>query len=483
MLRRSLPWLLSLLALAAACGSNADAGDDPSDVDGNGGADTGGGADAGGGSGGTVSRVPMRTVTLSGSDEIFRNPERGFYRATSILEEETLDWIEDEYSLYFSYVRLDDYRDQTLPADFLQSIQAGIDKVRAEDAKLILRFAYNFGPYPDSEPDASLSRVQEHIEQLTPLLEANVDVIAVVQAGFIGAWGEWHTSTNGLTSAANKRAVWEALIDAVPSSRAVQLRYPGDLLDLLGDTPLTADDAWDGSPAARTGHHNDCFLANDTDEGTYPSPSAAIEQKAYLSAQLQYVPMGGETCAVEPPRSECAVALEEMELLRFSYVNVDYHEDVVASWTAGGCRPEMDRRLGYRLAVEELEIPEALAPGATYSVTVRLRNDGFAAPINARPVHFTVPGEGADAHRIVGTAEVDVRSFLPGQQTTFSGTITLPEGLADGSYPLHLWLPDDDETLATRPAYSIRLANQDAWDAASGSNSLTELDVRADAAR
>src|SRR5690606_12264941 len=135
---------------------------------------------------------------------------------------------EDEYSLYFSYVRLDAYRDVEIPSDFLEEIEAGFAKVRAEGAKHVLRFAYNFGPYPDSEPDASLEWVLAHIEQLTPLIQENVDVIATLQAGFIGAWGEWHTSTNGLDNITDKTEVLDALLAALPESRTVQLRYPPD---------------------------------------------------------------------------------------------------------------------------------------------------------------------------------------------------------------------------------------------------------------
>ena len=70
--------------------------------------------------------------------------------------------------------------------------------IREAGVKAIIRFAYNQGPYPDSEPDASKAQILRHIEQLAPLLQNNADVIAWLEAGFIGAWGEWHTSTNGL---------------------------------------------------------------------------------------------------------------------------------------------------------------------------------------------------------------------------------------------------------------------------------------------
>ena len=51
-----------------------------------------------------------------------------------------------------------------------------------------------------------------------------------------------------------------------------------------------------------------------------------------------------------------------------------------------------------------------------------------------------------------------------------SQTLTVPSSLPAGSYALLLNLPDP--LLSTRPEYSIRLANQSTWDAATGMNSL-----------
>jgi hypothetical protein len=41
-----------------------------------------------------------------------------------------------------------------------------------------------------------------------------------------------------------------------------------------------------------------------------------------------------------------------------------------------------------------------------------------------------------------------------------------------GSYALFLNMPDASEKLSQRPEYSIRLANENAWEAATGYNAL-----------
>ena len=58
--------------------------------------------------------------------------------------------------------------------------------MRGAGVKCILRFAY---AQRIGEPDAPLSVVLGHLEQLAPIVQENVDVIAVVQAGLIGTWG------------------------------------------------------------------------------------------------------------------------------------------------------------------------------------------------------------------------------------------------------------------------------------------------------
>jgi ABC-type phosphate/phosphonate transport system ATPase subunit len=71
----------------------------------------------------------------------------------------------------------------------------GLARARDVGVKVILRFVYN---EDSSGNDTTLNRMIKHIEQIQSngILVNNADVIAVVQAGFIGAWGEWHSSSN-----------------------------------------------------------------------------------------------------------------------------------------------------------------------------------------------------------------------------------------------------------------------------------------------
>jgi chitodextrinase len=67
---------------------------------------------------------------------------------------------------------------------------------------------------------------------------------------------------------------------------------------------------------------------------------------------------------------------------------------------------------------------------------------------------------------------VDIRTWLAGPVTLPTQTVTLPAGMAAGSYTLGLWLPDQYASLHNNPAYDIRLANTGTWNAATGYNTL-----------
>ena len=263
--------------------------------------------------------------------------------------------------------------------------------IREAGVKAIIRYSYNEGPYPDTEPDASKAQILRHIEQLTPLLQNNVDVIAWLEAGFIGAWGEWHTSTNGLDNLPDKQEILFALLKALPETRMVQVRYPANIIEMF-PTVLTEDQAFDGSNQSRVAHHNDCFLSSETDVGTYERDGEiTIERdQAYLAELTRFTPMSGETCAPNPPRSECTIALHEMELLHFSAINEAYHKGILRSWEEGGCLEEISNRLGYRLTLMSADFNEQVRPGGILNLTVNLQNTGFASIINEHPLYIVL---------------------------------------------------------------------------------------------
>lgn len=379
------------------------------------------------------------------------NPERGFHEFVDLrdLDADTLaDITAAGNTLIYGQILIPEYRDIPLDDVVLDEVAAGFDLVRDHGMKVVPRFHYS---NDGDEPDAELDRILGHIDQIAPLLQQHADVIFVLQAGFIGAWGEWHSSQNGLDDPGPRKQILDALLAALPVERSVVVRRPSFKQDAYGG-PVTAADAHDGSDRARVGHVNDCFLASDSDEGTYQEPG----EKDYAIADSAFVPVGGETCAVNPPRSECPTALAELALLHWSHLNADYHPDVLAAWQQDGCYDEIACRLGYRLAVTGLRWAAAAAPGGALPVALDLVNDGFAAPVNARPAVLVLDGPS----RIELTIDtLDIRTLQPGAPQTACVDAPIPADAPPGMYRLGLRLADPAPTLADDPRQAIHLAN------------------------
>lgn len=410
---------------------------------------------------GVMQLAPAPALFADGADPsgapecAFLNPERGFHQFTDLrsLDADTLeDAVAAGISVLYGQVLLTEFRDAPLDDAVLADVAAGFDLARAHGMKVVPRFHYSDAI---DEPDADLTRVLGHIDQLAPLLQEHADVIVTLQAGFIGAWGEWHSSQNDLDAPAPRKQILDALLAALPTDRTVSVRRPSFKKDAYGG-PLTADTAHDGSALARVGHVNDCFLASDDDEGTYQEPG----EKDYAIADSMFVPVGGETCAVNPPRSECPAALAELELHHWTHLNAGYHPDVLEGWQQDGCYAEIACRLGYRLALVGLRWSASASAGGSLPVSIDLFNDGWAAPVNPRPLALVFDGP---ARVEVTASDFDLRTALAGETRTICVDAALPGDLPSGTYRIGLRLADPAPTLADDPRQAIRLANAGEW--------------------
>jgi hypothetical protein len=414
----------------------------------------------------------LRHVNFESTIAEFPNPERGFYMWTDFNYPDYLSVRAQGNTLTRQYFRLDAYRNSTLPSSYLNQVAVAFNKARQAGIKMIPRFAYNYGPYPNSEPDATRARIEQHLQQLSPVLAANEDVILSLEAGFIGAWGEWHTSTNHLdTDPASKAAILAAILSALPPSRMVALRYPSDM-ELLNGPPITSSEAFSGSNHARIGSHQDCFLASADDFGTWGRTGRPSDyEKTYVAANGRFAVVGGETCSVNPPRSDCPTALDEMAFMHWTYLNVEFEPSVIQGFKQGGCFDQIRRRLGYRFQLLSATYSGAPRRGTTLQFDFQVTNVGFAAMFNARPVFAVLSN---DAHKYVTQLDVDPRLWAPGTTTTVNQSIALPSHIAIGTYTLSLWLPDQSFSIRNNPLFAVRFANQGTWNATDGTNIIAK---------
>lgn len=484
-----------------------------------------------------ISNIPTKIITYNESFEDFPNPERGFYRYSSTRTSSYTPLTESQVrgfrsmhtpsgslfpinsTLVFRYFVIDDSNDQPLSEQTLQNFHQDMNTLRAAGAKAIPRFVYtttqngaNQGrvcpegficpPYGDAPKNIVL----QHIQQLKPFFEQHQDVIAAVQMGFIGTWGEQYytdhfgdPSSNGGQGKLldqnwkDREDVLRALLDAVPSSRMVQVRYPQlKQRFILGiGAPFTSpgmnlEDAFNGSDVARIGIHNDCFLSGRNDIGTYEdygntatprssNNAVVLKLREYAANEGQYTAVGGETCRNDPnyPDCNCAPvgrAVDEMEVMRYSYLNVSYNQAVNNVWQTQGCADEIKRRLGYRFVLKKAELPISAQVGTSVPFKLEVENVGFASPFNARPVKLIL--RNTQNNNVISiTLQTDVRKWFSGT-TTIEEDIAIPQGLDTGTYELLLSFHDASESIADRVDYAIRLANNNVWEESTGLNLL-----------
>ena len=453
-------------------------------------------------------------VTYVASDDDFSNPERGFMKQSSIYPDQTFDpakvrVLNPADSVVWIYFRLDNYRDpndrvpgpklnendyqcQPIDATGLSRINQTFQTAREKGLKLVYRFIYNWGPGSttnpvEANPDVPIKCVRQHLTQLTDIIRNNIDVTVALQAGFVGHWGEWHSSKY-LQDLAVRREIVDTLLSILPNERMLQIRFP-NFKEIFYQGPLNETTAFSQTAGSRVGHHNDCFL-RDADDTTYRSKRAEYTStycaglsgqaeidcwKNFVAQEGRFTPIGGESCQYNPPRTDCPNSLAELELLHWSFINNGYRPEVVnpqsGSWATQGCLPEIRRRLGYRIELKDTSIPPQVARGGTLNLQINLKNIGFASMFNPRPV-FAVLQNTSNRYEILLT-NIDPRRWEAGLEQTISVNVTIQANVVPGIYKLGLWLPDESANLRNLPAYAVRFANTNVWEATTGLNILT----------
>jgi len=607
----------------------------------------------------------ISTVQFTENTGTILNPERGFYRHTTSHNANGID-VATAGNNYIplTQAQLSGYKNggstlilrlfyihefagvDHISQAYLNKMTADFQMMRANGIKAVIRFAYSNRAI-DKDRNITLARIQNHLADLKPILAANQDVISVVQAGFIGAWGEWYYTNNFGDAGVITNQDWikrynviTALLQNVPSSIMVQLRspqYKTKYLQYIGESTnaLNPSEAYNTSLAkARLGYHNDCFLStpdnivktitipkslltnlsstitvgyralknfvpvdkaqlpiptnpmisyilgsstaingvvdwkntpnltfpfgfilslkvaddanniyiqvgesgyldsdayelfinkdNNTttgwidlsawtsagadillqngilynytgannawgwtptttgttivnsvsdawdDVGTYTN----ISEIDYVTTDSQFLAVGGESC-IPNNQNQCANSIARMQAHHYTYINTDYHPDVVARWDSLGCYSEMAKKLGYRLRLTEARIQHSVNAGKKLSVSIDITNDGFAAPYKARPLQLILADTINNQEYKIDfvSKSADVRFWNSGNHT-INESVAIPTTIPVGTYALSLNLPDGSTAINTNPAFSIQLANQGIWDAVTGYNHL-----------
>jgi len=424
---------------------------------------------------GTTNKKPTVSYNEDASVNVL-NPDRGFYIGNfELTQEEDYNIFEEvkeeETTLALALIYLKDYLEiETLPQMIIDNIDKNLQDAEALNIKLILRVKYRNREGEDPSKEIALS----HLEQLTGVLQKHKEIISIVQAGVIGAYGEWHSFTGDYADSneeylENRKAIVTKLTQIFPD-KYIQVRTPMHKEQMFGsaeyykdvgiDAQITSEIAFSDDVRAKVAHHNDCFLASEDDEGTYADENINF-WRDYVINDTLYSPLGGETCNDDSRFTNCSYALNELKELRWSYINQSFEEDVIQRWKDEGCYEEIRENIGYRLVATDLYLDQS---DDSLDIKLNLTNKGYAAPYIKSDVSFILKDINTSNSYTYAVDDVDLRTFYSGESNAINKKISL-QNLSTGTYCLSVQL---------RKNYSdVKLSNNDLWDDASKSNVLT----------
>lgn len=434
------------------------------------------------------------------STNIIANPERGLQKFSITAEDYATsdstnnlpisilnNWknSSDSVTVIYRCFLLKNFIAADIDSTYLNNIQTDFNNIRTAGLKVIVRFAYY---YPDKTvkpipQQPSKSQILLHISQLSPILSNNKDVIFSIQAGFIGAWGEWYytnSSEFGTKDSItdyqwkNRKEIMDALLAATPVKIPIQVRYVKIKKRLYGSSRLTDTTAYKNNTNARIGFYNDAFLNNWGDNGTY-SVSDSCDNPIgtpdynYLANETKYLPMTGEINGMNNcsgvDRTTGKNAVLEMDSTNWTTLNRDFDTTFWNQVIASGHYDEILKSLGYRLVLNSSTVT---SKGKSFDLTLNITNVGYARPFQQRNVYLVMK-DVITNNTTKYLIDTDIRKW----ENSFSINQSFDLGLT-GKFKLYIWMPDKEASLQLRPDYSIKFANTGIWRSATGYNDLLQ---------
>lgn len=454
-----------------------------------------------------------------------RNPERGLRLEVAInvenwgrdsdadnpqaltrrLENEAQNYQSDSVTLVQTYFYMTETIGRPISEKNFKAMQIFFDKLRELGMKAVLRFAYERDFLGRATSGPTVEDIRVHTAQLKPFLEENKDVIQVLQAGFIGAWGEWHHSFHGLEKSEDtKREILAMICEMTPKDRMIQTRVPR-YKNLLAGT-----DCYN-----RLSFHDDFIIIKphiwdaDMSEGK-PGYEQMKEESPYLiiDGELPWGfwsmnkdpddPVGGwlidglptarrlflqhytSLSAIHNYKERNTTEKFSMIYWKETPITPDFLNEnkmpISDGYFRNNAGETVERNvfdyirdhLGYRIELQQLTIPNKLkTTNNTFHLT--LINRGFSTLFNQHPVYIVILNE---KNEVVyqHLTDVDVNKWQPHTPSdencvplvhTIDADLTLTDSLPKGKYKIGLWIPDGSKKLMYNPQFAIKCANGD----------------------
>ena len=440
-----------------------------------------------------VTPVKINASIGEESTEILRNPDRGFYKLVQIElnkgEEDFTSFKQQiqgiaqkdtDVSLISFQLNLKQYvpSNLSLASNKIDEINQYFSIMRENGYQVIFRVVYDSDGEDNPEPE--FQTILNHIEQLKSVYEKNEDIIFVVEAGYLGSYGEWHNGKYD-KSLEKKNQVIDKLLENIPESIQINLRRPSFIEEYIGNNQtVTNENAFSNEKIARLGLHNDGYLASKTDLGTYPEYNRE-ESLLWQEKQTSYTLFGGECQNRESIYTNLNNAIADMEQRHCTYMNKTYDREVKEKWKEttytdtnsiyyGKTGYEyIQNHLGYRLVIRDINMSYT---DKKMNVKIDIENVGFGNIVRKKQIGFIL--KNANNQYYVET-EIDIRKLLNGKNYELEISENLPQNVKDSEYEVYLKIEEPFESLKNNANYSVKLANKNIWNSDLGANYIGDI--------
>ena len=406
---------------------------------------------------------PMKTFTYELNDRKILNPERGFYVQFDSAHTEDSDVYKmselRKHGMTITLIGFDikDFVNTPISDAKLAELDNVLYRARNLGLKVIFRAAYGYTSASRNYDPKDIAQVKAHIQQIAPIINRYKDIVFVVQAGFLGAWGEWHSSNlltgNNAADTFIRNQILLTLLEQLDPSIPVDLRRPRFIRDAIAA----------GFDVGRLGLHNDALLSTADDMGTYDDPIFDREGELAWANQILLSGVNGGEMPLLGPFSQVENAMNELNQLHISYLNHEYNKEVLAYWKTqkfdtGTALSYIDRHLGYRLGITSVTVPEKMKANESMHFKVTMLNAGFAAPSAHYVLEAVILHEGATTYFPI--QDVNASALRSNQLVTINAQVKFPNDLAGSPVKIGLRIRPVQESIKDNPAYCIELSNK-----------------------
>jgi len=424
--------------------------------------------------------------TFAEERSVIPNPERGWYISTeteNINERELASLRRRDITMIMMESNLEEFLAEPIGKAKLDEIERAFSYARRAGLSVIFRAAYDFSGDEKPEP-VELRTILGHIQQLGPVFSRNEDILYSVQAGFLGPWGEWHSSRFGEKIwPIIQRQIAYALLEAVPADITVALRRPEYIRTVTNNQKLTQNEAFSGSRLSRLAFHDDAILSDETDMDTYSDPSKTRNAELeWINNHTRYTPLVAE--ANTPSKyNDSGNAVELLDYMNLQSLNMTYHPDIMEKWrkTSYGGMSTFDyigMMMGYRFVLNRAEISKTASQGGAFTLKLNLVNTGFGSLMKKK--NFEIILKNGDQLYRAAISD-DPRLWRKKEPVSRSFSFRLPSDIPPGNWDIYLNLTSADDSLRRNSAYSVRFSNKDVWDPGLGMNKIGAIQLTASA--